>query len=710
MDKNTLIGMLLMAAVIFGFMYLQPKPDQAAESARQEQVARREREAREEEARKAAILDSIRPAEVADMANTIVAVGVAADTQEGGATAYTYNTAGVTLVSQDGKVSGTVDAMGTRIDYNAVVTSQFPDSLSLQQKQAAVASLRGAMTNAAKYQTFARHLAGTDTVVSLRNEVLSLNISTKGGYINNAQLLDHRYCTYFENKEGVIDTAQVEVIQPIAQDYFAFELNTGLQRIDTRDLYFTPVVENDSTVLMQLDLGAGAKWGLRYTLGGRDSYVVKLDIVQENIDKILPPATSTTAFIWNQRLARNERGRMFEQQNSAIYYKEAGEGPDDLGMKHGEKQLDQRVQWLAFKNQFFSTIVIPREPFNAASLKQRELADNNDPYYLKDMNARATLDYSTSSDNPVSLDIFIGPNLYPLLSGVDDEVAPGESLELTRVIPLGWALFRWINTIIIIPVFTFLSQFISNYGIIILLLTIFIKIILFPFTYKSYMSQARMRVLAPEIKEINEKYPGNENAMTRQQKTMALYSRAGASPMSGCLPMLLQMPILFAMFKFFPSCIELRGQQFLWAQDLAAPDVIFTLPFTIPMYGNHVSLFCLLMTVTNILYTRINMQNQPSGASMPAMKWMMYLMPVMFLVFFNQYAAGLSYYYFLSLLITIIQTYIFRRCINEKKVRERMMASAAKPRKKSGFMARLEEAQRRQQAMLREQQKKGGRR
>lgn len=418
---------------------------------------------------------------------------------------------------------------------------------------------------------------------------------------------------------------------------------------------------------MKLDLGNGATWGLRYTLE-EDSYVVKLDVVQENIDKILPPSTATTAFVWSQRLGRNERGRTFEQQNSAVYYKESGEKPDDLGMKHGKKDLDQRVQWIAFKNQFFSTIVVPHEPFNTAHVEQRELADNNDPLYLKDMSARATLDYSTLSANPVSLDIYIYPNLYPLLNKVDDEISPDTDLQLNRVIPLGWALFRWINTIIIIPVFTFLSNFIGNYGIIILILTIFIKIILFPFTYKSYMSQARMRVLAPEIKEINDKYPGQENAMTRQQKTMALYSKAGASPMSGCLPMLLQMPILFAMFKFFPSCIELRGQQFLWAQDLAAPDVIFTLPFTIPMYGNHVSLFCLLMTVTNILYTRINMQNQPSQSSMPGMKWMMYLMPVMFLVFFNQYAAGLSYYYFLSLLITIIQTYIFRRFVNEKKL------------------------------------------
>ena len=217
-----------------------------------------------------------------------------------------------------------------------------------------------------------------------------------------------------------------------------------------------------------------------------------------------------------------------------------------------------------------------------------------------------------------------------------------------------------------------------------------------------------MRVLAPEIKEINDKYPGQENAMKRQQETMALYSRAGASPFSGCLPMLLQMPVLIAMFSFFPSAIELRGQSFLWVHDLSAPDYIFALPFSIPFYGDHVSLFCLLMTVVNIVYTRINMQNQPGGSSMPGMKWMMYLMPVMFLFFFNDYAAGLSYYYFLSLLITILQTWIFRKLIDEKKVRAEMLANAKKPRKKSGLMARLEEAQRQQQAALRQQQKGNG--
>lgn len=214
-------------------------------------------------------------------------------------------------------------------------------------------------------------------------------------------------------------------------------------------------------------------------------------------------------------------------------------------------------------------------------------------------------------------------------------------------------------------------------------------------------------MLAPEVKAINDKYPGQENAMKRQQETMALYSRAGANPMSGCLPMLLQMPILIAMFSFFPSAIELRGESFLWVKDLSAPDAIVSwtanIPFISSTFGNHISLFCLLMTVTNILYTRITMQNQPSSSSMPGMKWMMYLMPLMFLFFFNNYAAGLSYYYFLSLLITIVQTYIFRRVVNEEKVRAKMAENAKKPRKKSGFMARLEEAQRKQEALMREQ-------
>ena len=324
------------------------------------------------------------------------------------------------------------------------------------------------------------------------------------------------------------------------------------------------------------------------------------------------------------------------------------------------------------------------------------------------MTASASIPYNVGDGTAAGFDFYFGPNDYSILSELDDKIATDEDLDLTRLIPLGWSLFRWISTWIVIPVFNFLSGFDMNMGIVILLLTLFIKLIIFPFTFKSFKSQARMRVLQPEMKAINEKYPGDENAMKRQQETMALYSRTGASPFSGCLPILLQMPILIAMFSFFPSSIELRGESFLWAHDLSAPDFIITLPFTIPFYGNGVSLFCLLMTIVNVVYSYINMQNQPGGNTMPGMKVMTYLMPVMFLFIFNDYASGLSYYYFLSLLITIIQTWVFRKLTNEEKVRAELLANAKNPKKKKGFMARLEEAQRQQQAALRQQQNAKG--
>ena len=695
MDKNTLIGIVLIFGVIFGFSALRPKKDKAQDAVQTESV----------QTETATIsLDSITPAEMAQAADIIRAAGTLSAAGDSATPAvYTLETAGVALTAKGGEVTGTVDAIGVTLDYNDVVAGAFADSLTQLQKQEAIKNLRSAIDNAARYQSFARFLNGTESTVTIHNDVLSLDINNHGAFINRATLLDPRYRSM---ATGPGDTTQVEIISPIPGDYYAFELTTASQRISTRNFYFTATEVTDSSATMLLQLENGSQWGLRYTLTP-GSYVVKMDIVQKDMDRIIPPSVTTARFEWAQRMVRNESGRTFEQQNSDIAYKEPGSKPGDLGSAAKTRTLDQDIQWIGFKNQFFSTIIVPSNGFETAWLNQ--IPYNDSPDYLKDMAARTTFSYSSTLETPATFNIFIGPNLYPLLRDLSKEMIADTDLELQRILPLGWGIFRWINTLIIIPVFTFLSNFISSYGLIILLLTIFIKLILFPLTYKSYISQAKMRLLAPEIKEINEKYPGNDQAMARQQKTMALYSRAGASPMSGCLPMLLQMPILFAMFKFFPSCIELRGESFLWAKNLAAPDVVLNLPFTIPMYGSHVSLFCLLMTATNIIYTRINMANSPTQQT-GAMKWMMYLMPVFFLVFFNQYAAALSYYYFLSLLITIGQTYLCRRFVNEKKLREHMLAQAAKPRKKSGFMARLEEAQRKQQAAMREQQKKKGNR
>ena len=701
MDKNTLYGMLMMGLVIFGFMYLNKSDQEKLQQEMQQQTEQQQAKEAAEAAR-SLIVDSISPAEVAGIPAILRKAGTPG--AEGSATVR-YTTPTVDLTYDGENVGGTVNAGDTTLTYAAVVHSQFGDDLSIDKRKTAVANLRKALTDAERYRGFARHLSGKEQLVTLENDVLRLDINTHGGNVAQATLLD--YDTYLPKpgNKNEIDTAAVNVCR-LNESAYSFILTSATQRFDTSNFYFTPEVLNDSTVMMKLDLGDGATWALRYTLP-KGSYVVKMDLVQQNMDKVIPPSVATVELAWSQHMGRNEDGRTFEERNSGLYYKYVGDSPDNLEAQGDQqKTLNQRLKWIAFKNQFFSSVMIPRTHFVAAEVASNDL--KGDPNFVKQLNAKATIDYSSMNAQPLSIDIFYGPNLYPLLNRLDKQIAPeaSESLDLTDLIPLGWPIFRWINTLIIIPVFTFLSGFISNYGLIILLLTLFIKLILFPLTYKSYVSQAKMRALAPEIKEINEKYPGQENAMTRNQKTMELYSRAGASPFSGCLPMLLQMPVLIAMFWFFPSCIELRGESFLWAKNLAAPDYILTLPFSIPWYGDRVSLFCLLMTVTNIIYSHINMQNQPSSSGMPGMKWMMYLMPVMFLFFFNDYASGLSYYYFLSLLITIIQTYVVRMCINEDKLRAKLMANAAKPKKKSGFMARLEEAQRQQQAMLREQQKK----
>lgn len=685
-----------MGLVIFGFMYLN-RP--SAEELERQRLEREQMEAQEQQ--KAAepgllTLDSITPAEINSITATVRQLGQT-DTLTG-TTTLSVDKVNLSL-NADNSIGGTVEALGQSVPVTSVISNDLA-GFSGNVAAAAVKNLREGLATAARYKGLARHLSGDSTTVKLENKYLSLDLSNKGGVISRATLRE--YDSY--------DSTKVTLLDP-ATDTYGFTLTSATQRFDTREFYFTPVVENDSTVLMQLDMGDGAKWGIRYSLP-KDSYLVNIDVVQSGMEAVIPSSVASMDMTWHQKMRRYEAGRVFEERNSALYYMFIDGDVENLSESSDKsKEINQRLKWVACKNQFFSAVLMARTNFSAANLESKVLEN---PDFIKEMNLDMSVEYSASLANPASFVMYLGPNSYPLMSGIEKNIFPEENMHLNKLIPLGWPIFRWINTLIIIPVFSFLGTFISNYGIIILILTIFIKMILFPFTYKSYMSQARMRLLAPEIKAINDKYPGNENAMKRQQETMALYSRAGANPMSGCLPLLLQMPVLVAMFWFFPSAIELRGESFLWAKDLAAPDAIISwsanIPFISSTFGNHVSLFCLLMTVTNILYTRINMQNQPSSSAMPGMKWMMYLMPVMFLFFFNDYASGLSYYYFLSLLITIVQTYIFRMVVDDKKVRARMAENAKKPRKKSGFMARLEEMQRQQQAMLREQQKQQGKR
>ena len=693
MDRNTIIGIILMAAVFFGFMWLSPKQNE-------KKGAASDGKAPTEQAAAAPVLaDSLTAQEQVWLRQNIAAVGTPV-TLADGRRAVQINDNGINLTLTGDSIFGTVAVDGKELSW-ADIEANDPYKLTLQEQRQGMQRVKDLSLRLGKYGKFARFLEGKEEIVTLENDVLLLQLNSRSGSITRAEL--KKYDSEYNADETKRDKHKVVIFEN-GSNTFNFSLPTS-QPLETASLYFTPTVVDTHTVRMTLEAAPGAFWGIEYTLPEGDSYLVEAKVVQQNMTQVLESNNRLLGFNWNQEMRRQEQGRMFEERQSGLFYKFAGGSVEHLSENKNDKEdRQQKLSWIGFKNQFFSTIVVPSRPFTTADFQSQVLKGSD---YLKNLAAQATInDYDWSAENPVNFTFFIGPNSYPLLSDIQSEVIPDENLQFTRVIPLGWSVFRWINTGIVIPVFNFLGKFISNYGIIILLLTIFIKLILFPLTYKSYVSQAKMKILQPDIKALREKYPGKENTLILNQKTMELYRKAGANPMSGCLPMLLQIPVLFAIFNFFPSCIQLRGESFLWAHDLAAPDAIISWSGHIPLitdyFGNHVSLFCLLMTATNIVYTYISTQNQPN--TMPGMKWMMYLMPIFFLVFFNNYAAGLSYYYFLSLLITIIQTYAIRHFIKEETVRKTMAENAKKPRKKSGFMARLEEMQRKQQQMLREQQ------
>ena len=681
MDKNTLIGMLLMGVVIFGFMWLN-QPTEAEMAERQRQMdsiaALQQQEQRQDIA--AGDVDTLSTDDITHL-NSVLQ-----NMPEGNAA---INNEGVVLALKDGNISGTVTVGDTTVQWDEVTahTSANPAVHNL-----AVQAVQRALDVYAKNGSFAASLTGTEELVTIENDSLKVEISTKGGMIARATLKGYK--TWNSPHLVLFDKGD--------NDY-SFTLSNNTQRFETKNFYFEPKQLNDSTVLMNLTLEGGAQWGLKYTLVP-GSYMVRMEMVQQRMTQVIPLNINLVDLDWHQKISRHEFGKQFEERNSAIYYKFAGKGGD---VKHtsetsnDEEEVKDKLKWVSAKNQFFSTVLISDSVFSTAKMTSVDTKDTPDyEKYLKDVNIHTLVPYSSDKPTAASFYFYLGPNRYHMLSAYD-KYSPKEDLKLTHLIPLGWKLFRWINTGVIIPIFDWLGKFMTNYGLIILVLTIIIKLVLSPLTYKSYISQAKMRILAPDIAKINEKYPNQEDAIKKQQKTMELYKQAGASPFGGCLPMMLQMPILIAMFTFFPSCIELRGQSFLWAKDLSAPDKIVEwsqhIPFITNSFGNHISLFCLLMTVTNIIYTYITTKSQPSSQSMPGMKWMMYLMPLMFLVFFNNYASGLSYYYFISLLITILQTYSCRLFVTEDKVRATMAANAAKPKKKSKWMARLEEAQKMQQ-------------
>ncbi|MBP5419802.1 MAG: membrane protein insertase YidC [Bacteroidales bacterium] len=562
----------------------------------------------------------------------------------------------------------------------ALQTAQSETAVVDAADSAAVAAAK-----VAKYGQLADFVEGSEQFYTLQNDLISIVVSNKGARIYSAELKD--YTAYGDKALKLFDGSTNE---------FGFQFTHKNRSFYTNDLYFTTegiksVGDTATAIDLSVAIGDGALT-YHYVLNPNTN-AVDFSIESKNLGNELYISSAAIDLTWKIDMPALERSHKSEGMWSGIYYRYSDGDVEELGTTgNQDDNVNMNIDWVAYKDQYFSSVFIAEDKFAGAQLSS--VACEPTDTIIKKVSSNLGVKFNFDNDKAAFKFLFL-PNYFYTLESYED-------LDLTELLPLGWGIFGWINEYFIIPVFKFLESAFVNYGLIILILTIIIKVIIFPFTFSSYKSQAKMRVLKPQVDAINERIPA-EKAMERQQETMKLYKRAGVNPMGGCLPMLLQMPILIAAFRFFPAAVELRGQTFLWADDLASYDSILDLPFSIPFYGDHVSLFCLLMCITNVVYTRFNMQSQASSATMPGMKAMMYMMPVMLLFFFNDYPAGLCYYYFVSTLITVLQTIIIKASIDEKAILAKMEANKKKPQKKSRFMARYEE-------MMKEQQKKLNRR
>ncbi|MCE5174291.1 MAG: membrane protein insertase YidC [Bacteroidales bacterium] len=632
MDKNTILGFVLMFFIIIGFSYLN-KPSQEQFDATKEQKR---------------LNDSI--------------------------------------------------ALASNLQKEADLKSDSIASFHAESGDSATALTSDSTDSKMKFGAFSSLASGENTHTTFENDLFELTMSSKGGRIASVRL-----------KKFVTGDSLPLILFEEETSKFGFTFFTSDSRlVNTEDLYFKEIPSgNPLKFIYRLAVTDSSWMDFIYTLKKND-YKLSFEIKGKNMDQVMQSNNNILDFNWAMKMRQQEKGRTFEERYSVLNYKYVADEVDKLNAaKDDNEKIANTLKWVSFKDQFFACIAIADKGFTSNNLSSK-VEEKTSPY-IKSYDMTSSVDFDIRGSQNTKMEFYFGPIKHALLKSYDKGIAKDNQLDLDKIVPLGGKIIRWANTGIILPMFDLFGKFISNYGVIILLMTLVIKLLIFPFTYKSYMSSAKMRVLQPQIQEINDKFPGTERAAERSQATMNLYRQVGVSPMGGCLPMLFQMPILFAMYSFFPSSIELRQQSFLWAHDLSSYDAIITWSGNIPLvtkyFGNHISLFCLLMTITNIIYTNISMKTQPTNNQMPGMKTMMYMMPVMFLFMFNQYASGLSFYFFISTLITIIQTYAIRATINEDKLLAQLNENKKKPVKKSGFAARLEQAQKEQQKMLKEQQK-----
>lgn len=558
----------------------------------------------------------------------------------------------------------------------------------------------------------------TSETVTLKNDNVIVEISKKGGAIANVWLCNYKSYDDFSNGRNT----PLQLYNN-SKAQWGLTFDTKDETIRTQDYTFEAVEQKDSTeVTMRLTARNGGTLDLVYKLMPGDNYMMGLDISAKGLDHAIASSTKSLSINWQQKIQKQEKGYYFENQYSTLTYKLNGEGTEKLNEQGDEtEKAEGPVDWIAFKNQYFSTVMIaPTAEFSDVNLKSHQIPEGTageDRGYLKDYAAEMNIPFDRTGEKATQLQFYFGPNSFNLLKSMDKVKAGEKDLDLEELVYLGWPLFKWINRFFTIYVFDFLTRLGLPMGIVLLLITLLLRVIVYAPTRKSFMSSAKMRVLKPKIDELSKKYPNKEDAMRKQQEMMTLYSQYGVSPMSGCLPMLIQMPIWIAMFNFIPNAIELRQQGFLWADDLSTYDSIWDFGTNIWGIGDHLSLFCLLFCGTNLIYSYMSVRQQRESMSgeqaqqMKMMQWMMYLMPLMFFFMFNNYSSGLNYYYFISLLASALTMWYLRRTTDDKKLLAKLeanyQANKNNPNKKTGGLAaRLEALQKQQEALMEAQKRR----